>query len=101
MLQGCSLTLPVVGRLQSTTETFAGKATGYLDGGGKLVITTSNGTQCKGVFVYTTGRKGEGTFECSDGRSGPFEFVSTGRRGTGTGTLGGQTFTFTFGKDAA
>lgn len=102
LLAGCSsnplsLTLPVEGRLQNVDETFTGTATGYLDGSGDLTIVSSNGAVCKGNFVYVSRRQGEGVFHCDDGRSGPFEFVSSGTRGTGFGDLGGQRFTFTFG----
>jgi len=91
------MTLPVQGLVQDSDETFSGTATGYLDGGGDLEIVSSKGTVCEGDFVYVTRRQGEGVFHCDDGRSGPFEFVSTGSRGTGHGTLGGENFTFTFG----
>lgn len=74
-----------------------GTATGYANGGGNLEITTSKGATCKGNFVYVTHRQGSGVFNCSDGRSGPFDFVSTGTSGTGRGTFGKQNFTFTFG----
>jgi len=97
ILSACSLTLPVQGQMANGAETFTGNATGYMDGGGTLSITLTSGRTCEGDFVYTTGRKGEGTFVCSDGKSGPFSFVSTGSRGTGTGNIGGETFTFTFG----
>ena len=97
MLSGCSMTLPVKGQMQKSDETFTGTATGYIDGGGDLKINFINGTKCTGNFVYVTRRNGEGVFKCDDGRSGPFEFVSTGTRGTGFGDLSGQRFTFTFG----
>ncbi len=96
-LTGCSLTLPVTGSVQSTGESFSGTATGRMDGAGELTITSNRGAVCKGRFVYVSSREGSGTFNCSDGRSGPFTFVSTGRRGTGTGSLNGQQFIFTFG----
>jgi hypothetical protein len=96
-LAACSLTLPVRGQTEAGDETFIGTATGEMDGGGVLEITTSRGTTCRGSFVYVSSRHGRGTFQCSDGRSGPFEFVSTGVRGSGTGRLGGRLFTFTFG----
>ena len=96
-LVGCSMTLPVAGRMQDGSEMFTGTATGYSDGGGTLSIASNKGRSCQGNFVYVTGRNGEGVFNCSDGKSGPFQFVSTGTRGTGTGTIGGQAFTFTFG----
>lgn len=97
-LSACTLTLPVRGQVQNSTETFSGTATGGVNGAGNLKIVSSNGTQCNGDYVFTEARKGEGVFTCSDGRSGPFTFVSTGRRGSGQGDLGGQKFTFTFGK---
>ena len=96
-LSGCSMTAPVQGQVQNTSETFSGTATGYMDGSGNLSLTSSRGTSCTGNFVYVTAREGEGVFRCNDGRSGPFQFVSAGQHGTGRGTLGGQAFTFTFG----
>lgn len=91
------MTLPVTGGIQGTGESFTGAATGHMDGAGELTVTSNRGAVCKGQFVYTTNREGDGTFQCSDGRSGPFHFVSTGKRGTGRGTLDGQPFFFTFG----
>jgi hypothetical protein len=96
-LAGCSDTLPVQGMLAGTGDRFTGTATGYVDGSGDLSIAFASGRTCSGEFVYVNGREGEGTFECSDGATGPFSFVSAGQRGTGTGTLNGQLFTFTFG----
>lgn len=96
-LAGCSMTLAVQGQVQNTAETFTGSATGYMDRSGNLQIQSNNAASCTGNFVYATSREGEGVFTCSDGRSGPFHFVSTGSRGTGYGALGGQNFTFTFG----
>lgn len=96
-LGACSMTLPVQGSMEDGSEVFTGSATGYMDGGGTLSIASNKGRECSGRFVYVTGRNGRGTFSCSDGQSGPFEFVSTGTRGTGTGRIGGQRFTFTFG----
>lgn len=97
VLTACSMTLPVRGQLEDGSETFTGTATGYMDGGGNLSITSNKGTACQGTFVYTDSRNGEGTFICNDGRSGPFSFVSTGSRGTGTGRIGNELMTFTFG----
>ena len=96
-LAGCSMTLPVRGSVQDSPETFQGTATGYMDGGGVLKMTSSAGVSCSGQFAYITRRNGEGVFQCDDGRSGPFQFVSTGSRGTGYGDLGGKRFTFNFG----
>jgi hypothetical protein len=97
LLTGCTMTLPVQGVVDKTGESFTGTATGYMDGAGDLHIAFASGRTCAGEFVYVTTRQGEGTFQCSDGATGPFSFVSTGRRGTGHGTLKGETFTFTFG----
>jgi hypothetical protein len=97
LVAGCSMTLPVRGTSEGGEETFSGSATGYMDGSGTLEILSSKGASCAGDFVYVTSRQGQGTFTCTDGRSGPFEFVSTGRHGTGTARLGEQRFTFTFG----
>lgn len=97
LLAGCSMTLPVAGRMTDGSETFTGAATGYADGGGNLKIVSNRGRTCEGNFVYVTARNGEGVFTCNDGNSGPFKFVSTGTRGTGTGMIGSENFTFTFG----
>ncbi len=97
VLPACSLTLPVRGLVQDSDEKFIGTATGYSDGSGHLEVLSTSGVKCRGNFVYVTSRMGEGVFECADGRSGPFRFVSTGTRGNGQGNLGKQIFTFTFG----
>lgn len=97
VLTACSMTLPVTGQTENGSETFSGKATGYADGGGTLSLESSKGRSCSGNFVYVTGRRGEGTFTCTNGQSGSFSFVSTGTRGTGTGKIGSEPFTFTFG----
>lgn len=97
LISGCSMTLPVQGQFTDGSVSFTGTATGYSDGGGDLTIVTNEGTTCGGKFVYVTSRQGKGTFICNDGRSGPFEFVSTGTRGTGTGMISGQQVTFIFG----
>jgi hypothetical protein len=91
------MTLPVRGQVQNSAETFTGTATGHLNGGGNLQMVSSKGAVCNGNFVYVTHRQGEGVFNCDDGRSGPFAFVSTGTSGTGHGTLDNQKFIFTFG----
>ena len=57
------------------------------------------GVKCTGIYLFVEFRQGRGTFKCSDGRIGPFQFVSTGDRGTGQGTLDGKVFVFDFGKD--
>ena len=96
LLSGC-MTLPVQGKFQNSDELFNGTATGYMDGGGDIVLVSNKGSTCRGGFVYVSRRNGEGAANCDDGRSGPFQFVSTGKRGTGYGDLSGQRYTFTFG----
>jgi hypothetical protein len=98
LLGACSITLPVRGQVQNSAETFTGTATGGMSGGGTLTLVSSKGTTCRGNFVYAEQRRGNGVFNCDDGRSGPFQFVSTGRSGNGYGDLGSERFTFTFGK---
>ena len=91
------MTLPVRGQSTSGAETFTGTATGGIDGSGTIDLRSSKGATVTGDFVYINSRQGEGTFITSDGRTGPFSFVSTGVKGTGTGKLGDETITFTFG----
>jgi hypothetical protein len=91
------MTVPVQGQLSDGQETFTGTATGNMDHSGALTITGNKGLSCTGTFVYVTPRTGSGTFNCSNGQSGPFNFVSTGTHGTGTGKLDDRPFTFNFG----
>jgi hypothetical protein len=91
------MTVPVHGQLERSDEVFAGTATGYLDGGGVLKVTSSKGAVCTGDSVYVNGRQGSGVLTCSDGRTGTYDFVSTGSHGNGYGALDGHRFTFTFG----
>jgi hypothetical protein len=99
LLAGCTtLTLPVQGQVEGLGEQLSGTATGHMDGAGELQLTSSTGSQCQGNFVYVTPREGSGTLTCSDGRTGPFDFASTGSRGTGQGKLDGVPFVFTFGR---
>lgn len=97
LLTSCSMTLPASGRIVGTKETFKGEATGYLDGGGTLTLTSSRGAVCDGKFVYVSHRDGKGNFNCTDGRAGSFSFVSTGSSGLGEGIIGGKQFIFEFG----
>lgn len=96
MLAGCTATSVITGQVQQTGETFTGRAVGHMDGAGEIGATTSKGVPCQGTFTYVTKRQGQGVFSCADGRSGPFQFVSTGSRGSGQGNFGnGQSFIFT------
>lgn len=97
LLHACSVTLPVRGSVNATGETFTGEATGRLDGSGTLTLVSSTGATCRGTFVYVNRRQGNGTVICDDKRAGPFDFNSTGNRGTGVVSLGRDTAVFTFG----
>ncbi len=97
ILCACSVTLPVRGSVDTTGETFTGTATGRLDRSGTLTLVSSKGVTCRGDFVYVNSRQGNGTVVCDDKRAGPFDFNSTGSRGTGVARLGRDTAVFTFG----
>ncbi len=87
----------VEGIVEGGQEAFTGGSFREIDGGGVLTVRSSSGAVCTGDFVYIRPREGAGTFRCSDNRTGPFSFVSTGFRGTGTGMIGGRRFVFRFG----
>jgi hypothetical protein len=87
----------VEGVVEGGQEAFTGASFREIDGGGVLTVRSSSGAVCTGDFVYIRPREGAGTFRCSDNRTGPFSFVSTGFRGTGTGMIGGRRFVFRFG----
>jgi hypothetical protein len=87
----------VEGIVEGGSEAFTGASFREIDGGGVLTVRSSSGAVCTGDFVYIRPREGAGTFRCSDNRTGPFSFVSTGFRGTGTGVIGGRRFVFRFG----
>lgn len=97
LITACSVTVPIKGQSPTSDEVFTGTATGRMDGAGEMQVVSNKGAVCSGNFVYVTKREGEGIFVCEDGRSGPFKFVSTGSKGVGTGQIGKETFTFTFG----
>ena len=98
-LSACSASLPVVGQMQRSDETFRGTVTGsgYSGGSGELTIVSNRNATCKGNFTYTSRRRGEGVLKCDDGRTGPFHLVSAGTSGSGYGDLGGYRYTLTFG----
>jgi hypothetical protein len=95
-LAACA-TQHVEGVVEGGQEAFTGASFREVDGGGVLTVRSSSGAVCTGDFVYVRPREGAGTFRCSDGRTGPFSFVSTGFRGTGSGLIGGRRFVFSFG----
>lgn len=98
-LTACSTTRPVDGRMEKSDESFRGSITGsgYREGTGELTLLSSHRATCRGSFVYTSRRRGEGTLTCDDGRSGSFHVASIGESGSGVGELAGQRFTFTIG----
>jgi hypothetical protein len=46
---------------------------------------------------YISENVGRGVFNCTNGKSGPFEFNGVGPRGSGVGRLGDRRFVFTYG----
>ncbi len=99
ILGACTASRPVIGQMQRSDETFNGvvSGSGYQSGSGDLTLVSNHKTTCKGDFVYTSRRRGEGVLNCDDGRTGPFHIVGAGASGNGYGDLNGQRFTFTFG----
>lgn len=96
-LSACAVTLNVRGQVDRSTETFTGTILANIDRDGTIEVVSNRGVRCRGQYVVVTRREGSGTLTCDDGRSGPFQFAAVGTRGTGSGRLGGDTMTFTFG----
>lgn len=94
--QGC-MSLSVNGLVQNSPETFTGTLAGEYDGAGSLKLVSSKGAACEGRYAAVAYQEGKGGFKCTDGRSGTFEFVSSGSSGTGQGRIGDEKITFTFG----
>lgn len=101
LLAGCSLTVPLRGRITGNggVVELSGDATGALDGSGTIRMTASNGRACSGTFRYERGRPaGAGTFVCQDGTTGTVAFSSIGQQGFGSGTTSrGEHVQFAFG----
>lgn len=93
-----SVNLFVEGEIHNTPETFTGKATAYLSGGGKLTLTTNQGVTCQGEYINTDDNQGNGTVVCEDGRLGSFTFVASGFSGNGEGLIDTKPFAFRIGK---
>jgi len=93
-----SINLLVEGEIHNTPETFTGKATAYLSGGGILTLTTNQGVTCQGEYVNTDNNQGNGTVVCEDGRLGSFNFVASGFTGNGEGLIDTKPFAFRIGK---
>ena len=101
IISGCSMTLPLDGKLQGSNDRFLGEATGYMDRTGILSATTTSGKKCTGDFKYLSKATGAGIFRCDDGREGNFLFNSSGYNGTGFGKMtDGEEFTFYFGNSS-
>jgi hypothetical protein len=94
-LGGCSMTLPADRQAASGNEIFIGHVTGSMDAGGTLTLSSNRGLKCTGTIIYGTDFNRSGDFNCTNGQSGSFGFVSTDNRGTGIGRIGNKTFAFT------
>jgi hypothetical protein len=84
--------------MERSDETFSGTITGsgYHEGSGELTLVSSRRATCRGSYVYTSRRRGEGILSCDDGRTGSFHLAAVYANGSGTGDLGGQRFNFSF-----
>jgi hypothetical protein len=82
---------PFTATLQSG-ERFTGTLAEPAGGARAFSMTSDRGPTCTGQVRRAAGG-GQGTFTCSDGRSGSFPVASAGARGQTTGTLGGQVLT--------
>ena len=98
LLTACASSIPVSGRMERTNETFEGSIanSGRRGATGELTLVSNRKSTCRGTFVNTSARRGEGVLNCDDGRTGNFRLAGTGKVGTGSGELSGQRFTFTF-----
>jgi hypothetical protein len=90
-------TLNVLGETADRAETFSGTITGNVDGAGTFWLESDKGLSCIGLFVDVAQKIGNGSFNCSNDQSGSFDFISTGRRGSGTARIGQRQVTFRFG----
>lgn len=99
LLTACDMTMAVKGVL-GADEALSGSLTHYSDGG-TIELFGGPRTHCVGNFTYKRGGKeaifGRGTLVCDDRRAGPFSFTLKGmKHGSGTGSLSGQPYSFTF-----
>lgn len=94
----CNMTLPIKGHIQGIPGTFVGTVKLHMDQTGYVRVTLGDGVNCSGKFSYTIRKKGRGSFECDNGRTGPFTFALDGKRATGSGTFDNRLLTFGIGK---
>jgi len=102
-LAGCNKQFEITGTNARGTETFKGSALGFQ--GGKFNIESNKGRKCKGRFDSVNDLAqgyGKGNFECTDGNKGTFWFniEENYRSGNGTANIGGEKFTFRYGKQS-
>lgn len=102
-LAGCNSQYVITGTNASGSETFKGSAIGFR--GGKFDIKSSKGRTCDGRFESVKDLaqgSGKGNFKCSDGNTGNFWFdiEENYRSGRGVAYIGGEKFTFSYGKSS-
>ncbi len=97
-LSACTAVRGINGRMEQGDETFRGSisGSGYREGSGEMTLVSNHQVTCKGSFVYTSRRRGEGVLNCGDGRSGAFHVWAVNNVGNGVGELNGRRFTFRF-----
>ncbi len=101
MIAGCAPPIPVIGKIDATSEEFVGSANaakGEVTG----VIYPAN-VSCVAPYkthlvwddnsTYTL----NGTISCADGRTGSWTATGSNNIGRGVGTLGGQKMSISFG----
>lgn len=93
MIALIALSLPVLGIVETTKETFAGSLTGV-----ELVLRSDDRpADCHARLVMGTSGYGSGSLVCSDGRAGHFSVHILSGHGTAYGSLDGKALTLSIG----
>ena len=107
-LTACTFTHPIKGVVENKThEHFLGTATASLfEANASINIVTDSGTSCSGTYPRPELSSGSvsanGTFTCTDGRTGIFAFSGAANGGDGFGKFNnGQKFTFVYGNSSS
>lgn len=82
----------VTATLDDGSETISGETRGAPYGDGVVTLGGGNKPTCVGVYTHDNGKKGRGSFKCSDGRAGDFTFQSRGFSARGKGQIDGAPF---------
>jgi hypothetical protein len=89
----------ITGRALSTGETFHGRSSENLIGGGSLSLTSSTGATCTGRSMGSeTLGSSVAVLTCDDGRAGSVVFLDGPGQSVGNGVLGTDQVTLTISK---